>query len=295
LNVSELTKDQRLKTNDRGSSIKDKRQGVKDCFSLFRFHLLKIFCLWSLVFGLFFLTGCASLGTYNTATGRREFIIIPTSSEVVMGQDIHRDILKENELSNRQDQIERVRRVGQRLAQVSDRQDYQYRFFVIEKNEINAFTTPGGNVYIYSGLLDKLKTDDQIAAVLAHEIGHCAARHTIKKFQAAVSYDLIGNIILSQVETSDQIKRIASLSSGAVMSLVFSAYGRKDEYEADRLGVRYMYLADYDLQGMIETLQVLKQESKGEDVPLILRTHPYLNDRLEAVKKEIDNVKTRYE
>ena len=73
--------------------------------------------------------------------------------------------------------------------------------------DINAFTTPGGNVYFFVGLLNKLTTDDQIAAVLAHEIGHCAARHTIKKYQAQLGYNLIGSIIFSQMR--DAVREVA--------------------------------------------------------------------------------------
>jgi len=242
-------------------------------------------------FGLWavgFLMGCASLGTYNTATGRREIIVIPTGEEVLMGEDIHRKLLREFRLSPDQAKLKRLKRVGSRVSQVSDRQDYQYRFFLIEKDELNAFTTPGGNIYVFTGLLDRLKTDDELSAVLAHEVGHCAARHTVKKFQAALGYDLIGTIVFKSVPMEEQAQRIAALSTNVLMSLVFSAYSRRDEYEADRLGLKYMDLAGYDPDGMIQAFQILEEESKGPDVPLILRTHPYLKDRIEAAKKEIE-------
>jgi len=230
--------------------------------------------------------------TYNPATGRSEFIAISTSSEVSMGRDVHQRITKQYKLSDQTQRLGRIERIGRRLAQVSDRKDYQYNFFLIEKDEMNAFTTPGGNVYLYTGLMDKLKTDDRIAAVLAHEVGHCAARHTAKKFQAALGYNLVGSLILSQIEGA-QAKEMASLSSDTVMNIVFSSYGRKDEHEADRLGVKYMNLAGFNLQAMTETLEVLKRESKGPQMPLILRSHPHLDDRIRAVKREIAQAEIR--
>ncbi len=246
-----------------------------------------------LVFCLIF-TGCSTLGTYNPATGRSEFILIPTSEEVLMGQSIHAQILTENQLSTNEESLARVDRVGQRLALLSDRQDYPYHFFLIEKDEFNAFTTPGGNIYFYTGLLNHLETDDQVASVLAHEIGHCAARHTVKKFQAALGYNLLGSIIFSQFEMGAIAQKIAGLSSNAVMNIVFSAYGRQDEFEADRLGIKYMYLAGYKLEAMGETFEILKKGSKEEGPPLILRSHPYLEDRIEAAKKEIETVEAKY-
>jgi predicted Zn-dependent protease len=233
------------------------------------------------------LCGCASLGTYNPATGRNEFIFISTPEEVSLGNDVHQKLADEFKFSSDTAKAERVRRLGASVAQVSDRQDYTYRFFLIEKDEMNAFTTPGGNIYLFSGLMDKLKEDDQIASVLAHEVGHCAARHTVKKYQAALGYNIIGSIVLGQVG-GEKAKEITSMSSNVVMNLVFSAYGRQDEYEADRLGIKYLRSAGYDPKASIATLEVLQRESKNPGGPLVLRSHPHLPDRIEAIKKELE-------
>ncbi len=236
--------------------------------------------------------GCASLGTYNPATGRNELILISTPAEVSMGQDIHAQLKQEFQLSQDAGKVARLNRIGQRVAQVSDRQDYQYHFYLIEKDELNAFTVPGGSIYMFTGLMDRLNSDDEIGAVLAHEAGHCAARHTIKKFQAGMGYNIIGNLLLSRVQLENQAKQLIAQSSGALMQLVFSAYGRSDEFEADKLGVKYMHLAGYDLQAIIKTFELLDQKSKGADVPLILRSHPYIKDRITRVREEIQKIKT---
>jgi len=234
---------------------------------------------------ILFLAGCASLGTYNPATGRKEFIFISVSEEVSLGNDLHQKLSKQFEFSDQIKDIERIRRIGQRLAQVSDRRDYQYQFFLIEKDEMNAFTTPGGRIYVFSGLINKLRSDDEVASVLAHEIGHCAARHTVKKFQAALGYDLIGSIILGQV--GEGAREITSMSSNMIMNIVFSAYGRRDEYEADRLGIKYLQSAGYDRYATITTLETLQRESKGVGAPTVLRSHPHIPDRIKAARKEI--------
>ena len=243
-----------------------------------KFVILSLFFLYSAV-------GCASLGTYNPATGRKEFIFISTPEEVSLGNSLHQQLSQQYKFSDHGKDYERINRIGQRVARISHRQDYKYQFFLIEKDELNAFTTPGGRIYIFSGLINKLTSDDQIASVLAHEIGHCAARHTVKKFQAAMGYNLIGSIILGQV--GEGAKQIASMSSNMVMGIVFSAYGRQDEYEADRLGIKYLYQAGYDPNATISTLQTLQRESKGVGAPTVLRSHPHIPDRIEAAKKEI--------
>lgn len=252
-----------------------------------------LFYIRNLLF-LFFVmsvTGCASLWTFNPATGRNEFIFISTPAEISMGQDIHEQLKKEFKFSTDPVKLAKLNRIGRKLAQVSDRQDLAYQFYLIEKDEVNAFTVPGGSVYVFTGLMDKLTTDDELAAVVGHEIGHTAARHTVKKFQAAAGYNMLGSILLSQLQMEAQAKELISQGSGAVMSLVFSAYGRADEYQADQLGIKYMHYAGFNMQGMVQTLEVLEKESKGDNVPVILRTHPYAKDRIVKAKEEIEKVR----
>lgn len=244
------------------------------------------------MFFVIFLSGCSTFGTYNLATGKKEFIIVSTAEEVAMGQSVDQNLRAEYNYSTNSALIDKVQRIGSKIAQVSDRQDYQYNFFVIEKDELNAFTTPGGNIYIFTGLLDKLTTDAQVAAVIAHETGHCAAKHVVKKYQASLGYELVKKMVFEKLDSSGRAAQVVSLSSGTIMNLVFSKYSRGDEFEADKLGVKYMHLAGYDLNGLIETLTVLQNESKGDGGLLILRSHPYLKDRIEGVKKEILAVKS---
>ena len=234
--------------------------------------------------------GCTTI--YNPATGRNEAILLSTATEVSMGQDLHQSLAKEYVFSADAAKIARLQDIGRRLTVVSDRQDYVYYFYLIEKDELNAFTTPGGFVYVFTGLFDKLKTDEAIAGVVAHELGHCAARHIAKKFQASLAYNVVGELLFSNVNT--QAKAIAAQSADVAMNLIFSAFSRKDEYQADSLGIKYLFLAGYNLNGMIEAFELLQKESKGDYVPLWLRTHPYIEDRIKRLKDEIALAPARY-
>lgn len=241
---------------------------------------------------LLFLSGCA---TYNTATERNEVILISTSSEVAMGRSIHGQIGLRNKIITNTDETRRLERIGQRVARVSDRQDYAYHFYLIDSDEINAFTVPGGDIYFYAGLLRRLSSDDQVASVLAHEVGHCAAKHTVKKFQAALGYNVARNVVVNILALkAPGVQSVAGLGADAVMNLANSAYSRRDEYEADRLGIKYLYLAGFDLNGMIQAFDVLQEATKGDHSPLILRSHPFLKDRIIAVRKEIEAVQKKY-
>ena len=253
-------------------------------------NLSCFFILLVQLFSLMQLTGCATL---NTATGRREFIFIPTETEVSMGQSFNAQLLAQNPPCQNKSKLDRIQRIGARLVKVSDRQDYEYHFALIAKDEMNAFTIPGGYIYFYEGLFNKMTSDDQIAAVLAHEIGHCAARHTVKKFQAALGYDFAARLVLSRI-TNDVTRQLASLGGGFIVNVAMSAYGRQDELEADRLGIKYMRLAGYNLDAMIQTFEILKANSTGPEPPAFLRTHPHLDDRIKAVGTEIHDGGGKY-
>ncbi len=243
---------------------------------------------------VFLLSGCASIGTYNPATGRKEFIAISTASEVNMGRNVHRELIKKYGLSNNKGKLERLRAIGRRLAACSDRRDYEYNFYLLQKDTLNAFTTPGGNIYMFEGLYDKLETDDEIAATLAHEIGHCAAKHVAKRLQATLGYNIISSLIFSQIKIKDKKKKSIAYATNSIMSVVMLGYSREDEYMADSLGIKYMYLAGYAPEGMLKALKVLKENSKGPEGPLILRSHPYLDDRITQAKIEIQEIKEKY-
>lgn len=251
-----------------------------------RFKNFKFFIL----FYSIFLAGCTTI--YNPATGRNESIMLSTASEVALGQDLHQNISKEYIFSSDIVKADRLNAIGERLVKVSDRQDYEYHFYLLENKELNAFASPGGYVYFFTGLFDKLRSDDAIAAVLAHEIGHCAARHIAKRFQAALGANILSAIALSQV--SPEAQAIASDSSSIAMNLIFSAFSRKDEYQADSLGIKYLFLAGYDPNGMIKSFEILKKEEKADFVPPWFRTHPYIDDRIKRVKEEAALAPYRY-
>lgn len=251
---------------------------------------LKLTAVCCLLGGFLFLSGCT---TYNTATRRNEFIFISTPQEMSMGLEAHRELASKYKIITGTEEALRLERIGQQIARVSDRRDMPYYFYLIENDEINAFTIPGGRVYFYTGLFRKL-TDAQVAAVLAHELAHGSAKHTVKKFQAALGYNMASSVIGRILETkAPGTASIASMGANAIAQLAMSAYGRQDEYEADRLGIKYLYLAGIDLNAMIETFYVLEKNTKKEYTPLILRSHPFIKDRIEAVKAEIGRVSGR--
>jgi beta-barrel assembly-enhancing protease len=246
----------------------------------------------ALVFMVFlaaFSSGCAT--TFNPATGRNEAIFINTASEVAIGSSAASQVAQKYKISTDKTAIDRLEAIGKRIASVSDRQDLEYKFYIIEDEKLNAFTIPGGHVYIYRGLYDKLD-DDELAAVMAHEIGHVAARHIVKKMQASLGYQLLSTIALvaySKGQEDKNRKRAGYIAyAGATaFNLVQLGYSRQDEYEADELAVKYSKASGFNPDGMRRTLEVLREEEKkGVSVPYILRSHPYIDERIERLSQD---------
>jgi predicted Zn-dependent protease len=234
-----------------------------------------------------FSSGCATI--YNPATGRNEAIFINTASEVAIGNSAASQIATRYKISSDQEDIKRLEDIGAMIAAVSDRQDLDYRFYIIEDKTLNAFTIPGGHVYMFRGLYEKLD-DDELAAVLAHEIGHVAARHIVKKMQASLGYQLLSTLALAAYTKGQDDKKTKSAgylgyAAATAFNLVQLGYSRQDEYQADELSVKYTKAAGFNPEGMKNALDVLRaEEKKGFPVPYILRSHPYIDERIERLE-----------
>ena len=237
------------------------------------------FSIISLLVISFTLSGCAT--TYNPATGRKELILITTPVEVSLGNMIAAKISNQFKISKDSQKIKRMTEIGKKIAGVSDRRDLKYKFAVIEDESLNAFASPGGYVYINSGLIEKA-TDDELACVIGHEVGHVAARHIAKKLQAQIGYDILMNIAARRVGVAE-LQKAASIS----YNLIMLGYSREDELLSDRLGAKYAYKAGYDPFAMITFLEKLEEAKDGEMGLVFLRSHPYASQRIKMLKREI--------
>ena len=236
---------------------------------------------WYFIVVLLFLSGCTS--EYNLATGKEERLMYGTDREVNIGNAIALQIEKQIKFVHDLDANARVRGIFDRLAAVSDRNDIVFSVNIIDDDTVNAFSIPGGFVYIHKGLLDKLKDDDQVAGVLAHEIAHITAKHGLKRMQN--SY---GSLLLQIASFGSGEPELARGVNAIVTSLYF-AYSREDEYESDELAVKYTQKAGFDPRKMIDVLEVLKAEEEKAPVreANYFRTHPYPNERIAVVNKTI--------
>jgi len=240
-----------------------------------------LFCLLPFAFCLL-VSGCSP--EYNIVTGKEESYYYSTDQEVGMGRNIAREVAKK--YKNVDDPLiqKRVEDIGNRLVVVCDRKDIDYRFTVLDDEDINAVSLPGGFVYVNKGLIDKVANDDELAGVLAHEIGHIVARHSIKKLQALNSYSILRILVAA----APQSGAVGAAADTAFTELILG-YSREDELLADQLAARYTRLAGYDPRGIInflERLQVIEKR-KPLQPKIYFKTHPYVPDRVRVVKEEL--------
>ncbi len=224
--------------------------------------------------------GCVTT-EYNVASHTQDVYVYSTEKEIAMGDNISRQVAEEFELSRNPEYLQRVDQIGRRIAAVCDRKELLYHFFVIDKDEKNAFCIPGGYIYIFTGLLNDLENDDQLAFILAHEVGHVVARHHIKKLQAVMGYNLA---LLASLPAEKSPGFYEGLTFAVAQ--MFAAYSREDEYMADELAVKYMETAGFDPRAGIDVLEKLYAYHKKEPTrPLsYFRTHPYAAQRIGNIK-----------
>ncbi len=230
-----------------------------------------------------FLSACTTV--YNSATQRNETLLFNTTQEVALGKDLDAQMSKDIKVSQDPALQARLERIGRQVVLSSDRRDLAYNFRVAQDDELNAFALPGGFIYVNSGLINQA-TDDELAGVIAHETGHIAARHSVKKLQATLGYQFIMSVIVG-LSGKQQL--------GDVLNVVYNyiglGYSRQDEFLADTLAVRYSRRAGYNPRGIVDFFNKLKAdaEQKGRgSVPVFFSSHPKIEDRIANVEREIN-------
>lgn len=209
---------------------------------------------------------------------------ISPQQEVALGKQINQGLLESGKIQLSKDARinQYVQEIGQRLAATSDRPDLPYTFQVVRDNSINAFATMGGFVYLHTGLIKTADNEAELASVIAHEIGHIVGRHSITQLRnTALAQGLLS---AAGLDTKTWVQLGVNLAYNLPNS-------RKDELEADRLGLNNLAEAGYAATAMISFMGKLAQQ--GGSTPAILSTHPATSDRILALQKQLNSVNNK--
>ncbi|HRK97356.1 MAG TPA: M48 family metalloprotease [Alphaproteobacteria bacterium] len=244
---------------------------------------ISIFAICTLVF----VAAC----TVNPATGDKQFTgLMSPSQEKALGAEQHQEVIKEfGGVYNHPGLQAYVNDIGQRIAKNTERGDVAYRFTLLDSPVVNAFALPGGYIYVTRGILSLANDEDELASVLAHEVGHITARHQSERYSTGVLTALGASIIASVAGTPG-----VSQALNVGTNLYMSSYSRDQESQADQLGIRYLSRAGYDPFAMSRFLNQLdrhdrvskKSDGSQDRANSFFSTHPVTAERVAATSTD---------
>ena len=230
---------------------------------------------------------------YNPVTDETQHIDLTVEQEIALGLQAAPEMAAQyGGLHPDQKAQALVDEVGQKIVAQTAAGDTDYKFdfhLLADEETINAFALPGGPVFITAALLQRLKTEGQLAGVLGHEIGHVVARHSAEHIaKAKLTEGLTGAAVIAAYDPDNpQSSQQSAAIAAMIGQLVNMRYGREDELESDRLGVRFMAEAGYDPRSMVEVMKILAEASQGQDPPEFFSTHPNPDRRIERIQAAI--------
>ncbi len=247
--------------------------------------------LLGLAFAAFALFSYFGQKTVNPITGEEQYIAITTEQEVALGLQAAPEMVAQyGGVSRNTEAVRAVEAVGRRIVERTNaaRSDYEFTFTLLgDPRTVNAFALPGGPVFITEALLARLSTEGELAGVLGHEIGHVLARHSAEQIaKQQLTQGLTGALVLSTYDPEHPSSANTAQVALLVAGLVTLKYGRDDELEADRLGVRLMAEAGYDPRSLIAVMKVLG-EAGAAGPPEFMSTHPDPGNRAERIAEAI--------
>lgn len=236
--------------------------------------------------------GCRSA----PVTGRKQLVVVPEGKEVALGAEAFQQTLSESKRSDNAAAAEIVRRVGQRIAAVSQRSDYQWEFELIASPEQNAFCLPGGKVAIYEGILPVCQDEAGLAVVMSHEVAHALARHGGERMSQNFAVEGVRQVTDLVTKWKVPDKNAAILRAYGVASNVgfLLPYSRKQEAEADHIGILMMAQAGYDPGAAPGFWTRFGSAKSDNSTPEFLSTHPSDERRAENLQKLVPEAGQHY-
>ncbi|MBZ5543094.1 MAG: M48 family metalloprotease [Acidobacteriia bacterium] len=209
--------------------------------------------------------------------------------EMSMGREAAQDVEKKYTILNDAALEPYLQDVGRRVAEASRRPKLDYHFKVVDTSAVNAFSLPGGYVYVDRGLLDFVGTESELVGVLAHEVGHVVAYHSMNDVARRWLVDrLVYEGQKAGLMSDQQIHDMLQQYGGAALLFVNRKFNREEENEADLLGLYNTERAGWDPEGLVTFLNQLTEFGADRDiVKLLLRRHPLPEERVETLKNEL--------
>jgi predicted Zn-dependent protease len=228
----------------------------------------------------------------NPVTGKKQIMLMSEAQEIQLGLSYDPQVMATFGAYPDQNLQNFVQSRGVEIGKISHRPNLEYHVRVVDSPVVNAFAVPGGYIYLTRGILAQLNNEAELEGVMAHELGHIAARHTVSQ----QSKQQIGQLLLiGGMIASEKFAQYAQYALQG-MQLLFLKFSRDDERQADALGVEYSSKLGYDAHKMADFFKVLQKMSLSESqggIPTFLSTHPDPGDRYNDVNKSATEWQTQ--
>ena len=257
--------------------------------------------------------GCVSIGlnacTTTPITERRQLKLIPESKLNAKAAAIYEKIKEKEKLSDDKDSLDKIIEIGSNIEnsistyfERNNKEDptanFQWEYILIDNKKIkNAWCMPGGKIAFYTGMLDITKNDNGLAAVMGHEIAHAVAKHSVERASRGMAVnigtaiiDIASGGVLTDINRTTGQNVVGLLSEIGIMR----PFNRKQESEADYLGLIFSSLSGYDIRETTKIWERMKEANKGKEPPEFLSTHPSSDNRINKINEWTNKVLLEY-
>ena len=259
--------------------------------------------------------GCCACGFALTAcstapiTQRRQLKLLPESTINRQAAQLYENVKRKAKLSNNQKQLKEIKEIGSRIekavssyfASVNEQdptQNFRWEYILIDNDKIkNAWCMPGGKIAVYTGILEITKNEHGLANVMGHEIAHAVAKHSIERASRALALN-VGTTVLDIFSGGviSNTRRTTGVDVAGMLRTfgIDNPFGRKQETEADYLGLIFSSLSGYDIRESVKIWERMKEAYKGQEPPEWMSTHPSSEKRISNLKKWIPEIIVQY-
>ena len=257
--------------------------------------------------------GCLSLGisscTTVPITDRKQLKLIPETKLNAQAAQIYEKIKEKEKLSDDIKQLDEIKEIGNRIEysiseyfESSNIKDptigFDWEYILIDNKKVkNAWCMPGGKIAVYTGILEVTKNNNGLAAVMGHEIAHAVAKHSVERASRNVATNVVLQVtdILSGGKLSTVNRTTGMNTVGLLTQMgILNPFNRKQESEADYLGLIFSSLSGYDIREAPKLWERMKESNKGKEPPEFMSTHPSSDNRIKKLNEWMNEVTLKY-
>jgi len=257
--------------------------------------------------------GCLSLGisscTTVPITDRRQLKLIPESKLNAQAAQIYEKVKEKEKLSDDINQLNEIKDIGKRIeysiSEYFERSNivdptigFDWEYILIDNKKVkNAWCMPGGKIAVYTGILEVTKNTNGLAAVMGHEIAHAVAKHSVERASRNVATNVVLQVtdILSGGKLSTVNRTTGMNTVGLLTQMgILNPFNRKQESEADYLGLIFSSLSGYDIRETSKIWERMKKSNKGKEPPEFMSTHPSSDNRIKNINEWVNDIIIKY-